>query len=60
MDDWTYPIGTKAWKEFRVGGRRIETRYLQKVRADRWLSGVYVWSPDETSATLQTEGATLD
>ena len=60
MDDWTYPIGTKAWKEFRVGGKRIETRYLQKVRADRWLSAVYVWSPDETSATLQTEGATLD
>ena len=19
MDDWTYPVGTKAWKEFRVG-----------------------------------------
>jgi hypothetical protein len=60
MDEWAYPVGTKAWKEFRVGGKRIETRFLQKVRADRWVSGAYVWSADETSATLQTEGATLD
>jgi len=60
MDDWTYPVGTKAWKEFRVSGKRVETRFLHKVRADRWLSGVYVWSPDETAATLQTEGATID
>ncbi len=52
MDDWTYPVGTKAWKEFRAFGKRIETRFLQKVRADRWLSGVYVWSADETTATL--------
>ena len=26
MDEWTFPNGTKIWKEFRLGGKRIETR----------------------------------
>lgn len=59
MDDWRYPVGTKVWKEFKVAGKRVETRFMHKVRADRWLSGTYVWSPDELTATLQTEGATV-
>ena len=27
---WTFPVGTKFWKEFSVGGVRIETRLLEK------------------------------
>lgn len=27
-DGWRFPIGTKAWKSFNVGGRVIETRLL--------------------------------
>jgi hypothetical protein len=60
MDDWKYPVGTKVWKQFRVAGRLVETRFMQKVRADRWVQGAYVWSPDQATATLQTEGATVD
>jgi hypothetical protein len=50
MDDWTFPVGTKAWKEIRVGGRRVETRFWWKVREDRWLAAAYEWSPDERTA----------
>lgn len=60
MDEWRYPVGTKVWKEFRVGGRRIETRFMQKVRADRWVQAAYVWSADEATAVRNTEGAKLD
>lgn len=60
MDAWKYPVGTKVWKEFKVGGRRVETRFMQKVVGERWIQAAYVWSPDETMATRQTEGATVD
>ena len=50
MDDWSFPVGTKAWKEFSVSGRRVETRFMWKVRSDRWLQASYVWSPDGASA----------
>jgi hypothetical protein len=49
-DDWKFPVGTKVWKEFRSGGRKIETRLLWKVAADRWQSAAYVWSEDGESA----------
>ncbi len=55
-DDWKFPVGTKAWKEFRAGTRKIETRLLWKVRDDRWLSATYVWSPDGTTAQRHAGG----
>ena len=27
-----FPVGTKSWKEFRIGARRVETRFWWKVR----------------------------
>ena len=60
MDEWKYPVGTKVWKEFKVGGKRIETRFLTKVRDDRWLAAAYVWSADESAATLETSGASVE
>jgi hypothetical protein len=59
MDEWRFPVGTKVWKEFKVAGRRIETRFLQKVRDDRWIQAAYVWSADESRAT-RSEGAQVD
>src|SRR5262245_3812814 len=32
-DEWVFPVGTKAWKEFSLGGRKVETRLFQKVSA---------------------------
>jgi hypothetical protein len=59
MDDWVFPVGTKAWKEFRIGGKRIETRIYWKKSAATWVRTVYRWSADgETSATRLDTGAT--
>lgn len=51
VDQWVFPVDTKVWKEFRSGGRRIETRFLWKVAPDRWIRTAYVWSEDGKSAT---------
>jgi len=48
-DLWDFPVGTKVWKEFAFG-RRIETRYLEKVSTDGWSVATYVWNDDETDA----------
>ena len=58
MDDWVFPDGTKIWKQFSVGGTRVETRLLWKA-ASQWNVLDYRWSSDgQTSATLLTTGAT--
>jgi hypothetical protein len=54
--DWVFPVGTKFWKEFRVRGKRIETRIFKKLRADRWVTAAYKWSKDETSTTSDMGG----
>ncbi len=51
MNEWVFPVGTKFWKEFRLGGARIETRLLWKKSASQWVRTTYVWSQDESSAT---------
>ncbi len=38
MDEWTFPIGTKFWKQFVVGGVLTETRLLHKVSAVSWYA----------------------
>jgi hypothetical protein len=63
MDEWTFPVGTKFWKEFNlpIGSSttptRIETRLLWKTAPDTWYRTTYRWSADgETSATELTAG----
>ena len=58
MDNWVFPIGTKVWKEFRVAGRRIETRFLHK-RGEGdggWIMIAYAWSADGTHADAVPDG----
>jgi hypothetical protein len=50
-DDWQFPVGTKLFKEFSIGGRRVETRLFWKTAEDRWLKAAYHWNEDETRAT---------
>jgi hypothetical protein len=70
MDDWTFPVGTKVWKEFRwpdadaattyagvPAGQRIETRMLWK-RPSGWDVLIYRWSADESTAALSLAGET--
>ncbi len=54
-DEWVFPVGTKAWKEFRVGGRRVETRLFAKVSGG-WQRATYLWSPDGTNAARTDDG----
>ncbi len=56
MDGWVFPVGTKAWKEFRVGGALIETRLLWKARPDAWFEVAYAWSADGTDAIAAPNG----
>src|SRR4051812_19214908 len=30
-DAWEFPVGTKLWKEFSFGGRRAETRMIERL-----------------------------
>ncbi len=54
--EWRFPIGTRLWKEFRVGGKRIETRMFQKTLANFWVYATYTWSADESGAARSTGG----
>jgi hypothetical protein len=55
-DAWQFPRGTKAWKEFSRGGRRIETRYIERLSDGSWRFAAYQWSEDGTRALLAPEG----
>ncbi len=54
--DWEFPEGARLWKEFSFGGRKVETRMLWKVSAERWVAASYVWNAEQTDATLAPEG----
>ena len=49
---WEFPIGTKFWKEFSFDGRKVETRMLWRVSADRWGFATYAWNDAQTDAAL--------
>ena len=52
MDAWSFPVGTKAWKEFRVGGALVETRLFWKRSPSKWEHATYIWDSTATEATL--------
>jgi hypothetical protein len=58
MDNWVFPVGTKLWKEFSVGGRRIETRLLARLNAgpDGWVALAYAWNAEGTDAVARPDG----
>ncbi len=64
MDYWSFPTGTKVWKEFSRGGARIETRLLQKTgTADdvsSWFMVAFQWDAGETDATAVPGGVVDD
>lgn len=57
MDHWVLPVGTKLFKEFAVGGKRIETRMIERVTEAEYTFGAYIWLPDESDAVIAPEGA---
>ncbi|MGD9904602.1 MAG: hypothetical protein AB7U83_14145 [Vicinamibacterales bacterium] len=52
VNHWDFPVGTRFWKEFAFGGRRVETRMLVKTTAGRWEFAAYAWGEDQRDALL--------
>ena len=55
VDAWRLPVGTKAWKTFRVGGVAIETRLMEK-QADGWTAVSFLWRDDGADADAVPDG----
>jgi len=58
-NEWTFPIGTKVWKEFSRNGKRIETRLFQKIDngpPPYWVHATYAWNADESEALASGGG----
>jgi hypothetical protein len=58
MDHWVFPIGTKLWKEFSLGGVLLETRLIERYGEgpeDYWM-GAFVWNAEQTDAVLAPDG----
>jgi hypothetical protein len=58
MNEWRFPVGTKLWEEFKISGRRVETRHFWKRGDNDWVRTTYRWTDDETAAVSLAEGAT--
>jgi hypothetical protein len=56
LGNWSFPVGTKLWQEFRLLGARIETRFLWKIGSSVWFRATYAWNPQETAAPQVTAG----
>lgn len=61
IDHWTFPVGTKFFKEFMLDGKRLETRLIWRVadtgnRERDTLVGAFVWNDSETEATFVRNG----
>lgn len=57
MDDWVFPEGTRAFKQFSRDGIRIETRMVWKRGQGDWPMVAYLWNPQQTEAYAAPLGA---
>jgi hypothetical protein len=58
-NEWSFPVGTKVWKEFVRNGKRIETRVFEKVDngpPSIWHHATYAWNADDSAAELSGGG----
>lgn len=56
MDNWRFPVGTKVWKEFRVSGKRVETRLLEKRGENDWFMVSFQWDAAQADAYPVPQG----
>jgi hypothetical protein len=56
MDYWTFPVGTKLWKEFARDGVRVETRLIEKQASGSWYAVAYQWRADQSEADAVPNG----
>ena len=58
--DWELPPGGVSIKEFRLGGKRLETRFYVRHSDGSYSGYTYEWNDAQTEATLLTAGKTKD
>ena len=51
-DAWVFPAGSRFWKEFSFEGRRVETRFIERLADGTWRYAAYEWSADGRDAVL--------
>ena len=57
---WEFPRGKKFWKDFSVGGRRIETRTIERLADGSWQFAAYAWNDAQDAAMpVPPDGATV-
>jgi hypothetical protein len=56
MDYWSFPVGTKLWKEFARDGVRVETRLIEKQTSGSWYAVAYQWRADQKDADAVPNG----
>lgn len=56
MNYWSFPIGTKFWKEFSRDGVRVETRLIEKQQSGTWYTVAYLWNEDQLDAVAVPDG----
>jgi hypothetical protein len=56
MDNWIFPVGTKVWKEFRLSGKKLETRLLEKRPDSTWLMIAFQWNEEQSDAFPVPDG----
>jgi hypothetical protein len=59
MNRWSFPVGTRVWKEFSLDGKRLETRLIERYgegSSDYWM-GAFLWQADGSDAVLSETGA---
>ena len=55
-NEWTFPLGTKVWKQFSRDGKVVETRFFQKIQNKFWVDATYAWNAALTEATQSAGG----
>lgn len=61
MDHWSFPVGTRIWKQFTRDGVRVETRLMERfgTGVSDWVMASYQWALPVGSEPLDPEQATL-
>jgi len=58
MNRWSFPIGTRVWKQFSLDGTALETRLIERYGSepdDYWM-GSFVWNEDQSDALFAEAG----
>ena len=61
LDAWSFPVGTRLWKEFSYGDRKVETRFIERRVDGTWRYASYLWNEAGTAAVIApSDGAVID